>query len=119
VSYGIEDNYTLRPNTIYLSGEWKNNNDSMELDGDAGKIVLTYSAKSVNIVAGGQGELRIIEDGVQLTGDGRGTDVSDSGSIVVDGQRLYNIARHDDYGTRTIEITAAGSGFQIYTFTFG
>lgn len=119
VSYSIAENSAIKPNTIYMSGEWKNNKDSMELQGEVGEIVLTYSAKSVNIVAGGQGELHIVENGIQLTGEGRGTDVSDSGSIGVDGQRLYNIAKHDDYGTRTIEITATGSGFQIYTFTFG
>ncbi|MGI0038154.1 MAG: thioredoxin family protein [Nitrososphaera sp.] len=119
VSYSIPENSAIQPNTIYLSGEWKNNKDSMELQGPVGKIVLTYSAKSVNIVAGGQGEIHIVENKVQLTGDGHGTDVSDAGSVVVDGQRLYNIANHDDYGTRTIEITAFGNGFQIYTFTFG
>ena len=119
VSYSIPDNSAMQPNTIYLSGEWKNNKDSMELQGQGGKIVLIYSAKSVNIVAGGQGELKIVENDVQLTGDGRGSDVSDNGSVGVDGQRLYNIAKHDDYGTRTIEITAIGQGFQIYTFTFG
>lgn len=119
VSYSIPENTAIQPNTIYLSGEWKNNKDSMELQGQGGNIVLTYSAKSVNIVAGGQGELKIVENDIQLTGDGRGSDVSDSGSVGVDGQRLYNIAKHDDYGTRTIEITAIGQGFQIYTFTFG
>jgi thiol-disulfide isomerase/thioredoxin len=119
VSYSISENPEIQPNTIYLSGEWKNNNDSMELQSQVGKVILTYSAKSVNIVAGGAGELHVVEDKVQLTGEGRGTDVSDKGSINVDGQRLYNIASHDYYGTRTIEITAIGEGFQIYTFTFG
>jgi thiol-disulfide isomerase/thioredoxin len=119
VSYGISEDQEMKPNTIYLSGDWKNNEDAMELQSPVGKVVLTYSAKSVNIVAGGQGELHIVEDKVQLTGEGRGTDVSDKGSISVDGQRLYNIASHDYYGTRTIEITAIGEGFQIYTFTFG
>jgi len=109
----------IRPNTIYLSGDWRNDNDSMELQGHVGKVVLTYSAKSVNIVAGGKGELHIVENKIQLTGDGRGTDVSETGQVSIDGQRLYNIAKHDDYGTRTIEITALGEGFQIYTFTFG
>jgi thiol-disulfide isomerase/thioredoxin len=119
VSYSIPENSEIRPHTIYLSGDWKNNADSMVLQGPVGKIVLSYSAKSVNIVAGGQGELHIVENQVQLTGNGRGDDVSETGSLQIDGQRLYNIARHDDYGARTIEITAIGEGFQIYTFTFG
>ncbi len=119
VSYSIPENSEIKPNIIYVSGDWKNSPDSMELQGEIGRIVLSYSAKAVNIVAGGQGELHIVENGVQLTGDGRGADVSETGQLDVDGQRLYNIAMHDDYGTRTIEITAIGKGFQIYTFTFG
>lgn len=119
VNYDIAGNSSIQPNTIYLSGEWRNDKDSMALQGQVGKIVLTYSAKSVNIVAGGQGELHIVEDGAQLTTEGRGNDVSEAGKVAIDGQRLYNVARHDDYGTRTIEITAIGEGFQIYTFTFG
>jgi hypothetical protein len=44
----------------------------MELQSDTGSIALAYSAKSVNIVAGGKGEgegeeLSISEDGVALT----------------------------------------------------
>jgi thiol-disulfide isomerase/thioredoxin len=119
VSYSIPENSEIKPNIIYVSGDWKNNPDSMELQGEIGRIVLSYSAKAVNIVAGGQGELHIVENRVQLTGDGRGHDVSETGQLDVDGQRLYNIVMHDDYGTRTIEITAIGKGFQIYTFTFG
>ncbi len=119
VNYSIAETAAIQPNLIYLSGEWKNNADSMELQGQVGQIVLSYSAKSVNIVAGGQGELHIVEDQAQLTGDGRGSDVSETGQIDVDGQRLYNLAMHDSYGTHTIEITAIGKGFQIYTFTFG
>ena len=43
-------NYTLassklKPNVIYLEGEWKNNADSMELVGKDGKIILDYSAE--------------------------------------------------------------------------
>ena len=46
----------IKPNVIYLDGTWKNNADNMELQSDTGSIALAYSAKSVNIVAGGKGE---------------------------------------------------------------
>ncbi|HKX81216.1 MAG TPA: thioredoxin family protein [Nitrososphaera sp.] len=119
VSYTIPQDQPMQRNTIYLSGEWKNYGDSMELQGELGKVVLLYSAKSVNIVAGGQGELHIVEDSTQLTGSGRGVDVSEAAQVDVDGQRLYNISMHDDYGNHALEITAIGKGFRIYTFTFG
>jgi thiol-disulfide isomerase/thioredoxin len=119
VTYTIAEDAAIAPNRIYLEGEWKNNADHMELQGDTGRIVLSYSARAVNIVAGGAGELKISEDGSVLTGAGRGTDVSDDGTVMIDGQKLYNIAMHDGYGSREVVIDVSGKGFEIYTFTFG
>jgi hypothetical protein len=97
----------------------------MELQSDTGSIALAYSAKSVNIVAGGKGEeeeeeLSISEDGVALTNkSGRGIDLSEQGKLVVDGQRLYNLVMHEGYDWHSLIIDVKGKGFQIYTFTFG
>lgn len=118
VTYTIPD-VAITPNRIYLEGRWKNNADSMELQGQAGKIVLSYSAKVVNIVAGGTGKLYISEDGENLTGSSRGLDVSEQGEVTIDGQKLYNLVRHEGYGNHQLVIDAVGQGFQIYTFTFG
>jgi len=119
-------NYTipgsnLESNVIYLQGLWKNNPDSMELVGSNGKIMLAYSAKSINIVAGGKGEAIIKEDGKgnQTNNTFKGNDVDAEGRLTVDGQRLYNIADHTNYGNHQIEIDARGHGFKVYTFTFG
>jgi thiol-disulfide isomerase/thioredoxin len=119
-------NYTipgsnLEPNVIYLQGLWKNNPDSMELVGSNGKIMLAYSAKSINIVAGGKGEAIVKEDGKgnQTNNTFKGNDVDAKGMLTVDGQRLYNIADHTNYGNHQIEIAAKGPGFKVYTFTFG
>jgi len=119
-------NYTIpgsnmKPNLIYLQGLWKNNPDSMELIGPDGKIMLVYSAKSINIVAGGKGEVAVKEDGKdnQTNNPSKGNDVGADGKLSIDGQRLYNIADHTNYGSHHIEINAKGPGFKIYTFTFG
>ena len=119
-------NYTiptsnLKSNVIYLQGLWKNNPDSMELVGPDGKIILSYSSKSVNIVAGGKGEITVKEDGKNTQQDNpfKGNDLDTEGKLNIDGQRLYNIAEHADYGSHHIEIKAKGSGFKLYTFTFG
>jgi thiol-disulfide isomerase/thioredoxin len=119
VKYTIAENVTIAPNRIYLDGEWKNNADHMELQGEAGRIVLSYSAKAVNIVAGGSGELHVSEDGSDLTDESRGSDVSEQGIVAIDGQELYNLAIHEEYGEHEIVIDVIGSGFEIYTFTFG
>lgn len=97
----------IRSNIIYLDGTWKNNADNMELLSETGRIALVYSAKSVNMVAGGNGEVTISEDGSTLV------------SNTIDGQRLYNLSTNDDYGAHSIVIDVKGKGFQAYTFTFG
>lgn len=109
----------IEPSVIYLDGRWKNNADNMELQSEIGRIVLVYSAKSVNIVAGGKGEVTIPDDGSTLVGKHRGADLSEEGKFTIDGQRLYNLSMHDDYGAHSIVIDVKGKGFQAYTFTFG
>ena len=55
VSYSVPSTTNFKPHVVYLQGKWKNNPDNMELQSDTGRIVLTYYAKSVNIIAGGKG----------------------------------------------------------------
>jgi len=120
VNYTIPSS-NLDTNVIYLQGLWKNNPDNMELVGPDGKITLVYSAKSVNIVAGGKGQVTVREDGkgVQTNNSSKGNDTDAEGKLSIDGQRLYNIADNTNYGIHQIEIAAKGPGFKIYTFTFG
>jgi thiol-disulfide isomerase/thioredoxin len=117
VSYNVDDGAEIKPNTIYMEGEWRNKVDNMELHGDSGRIILEYSAKSVNIVAGAIGQLHVTEDGEELAAPG--ADVSEGGQVVVDGQKLYNLSMHERYGEHRLVIDVQGKGFQIYTFTFG
>jgi hypothetical protein len=96
----------------------------LELVGVSGKIALAYSAKSVNIVAGGSGQAKVSEDGIEsvsadTTNSTRGSDLDSEGELRIDGQRLYNIASHPDYGNHYIVLDVMGKGFQAYTFTFG
>lgn len=119
VTYTIPENATIAPNRIYLDGDWRNNADHMELQSGEGRIVLSYSAKAVNIVAGGSGHLYISEDGSNLTGSSRGLDVSEQGAVSIDGQKLYNLVMHEQYGKHQLVIDVTGKEFQIYTFTFG
>lgn len=117
VVYSMPDSQEISPNTIYLSGKWLNNPDNMQLQGGTGKIILDYSAKSVNIVAGGKGTLYLSEDEQALSA--KGADVGKDGSVAIAGQRLYNLVSHNNYGRHQLVIDASGNDFQIYTFTFG
>jgi thiol-disulfide isomerase/thioredoxin len=122
VKYTIPDDTNIVPNRIYLAGEWKNNADHMELQSEVGHIVLSYSAKAVNIVAGGSGKMRILEEDNNNShpdDSSRGTDVSQDSTVKINGQRLYNVVMHEEYGNHQIAIDVVCRGFQIYTFTFG
>ena len=69
-------NSSIKPNTIYLEGKWKNNHDNVELQSDTGRIVLIYSAKSVNLVAGGTGQGIVYEDNSLLSNYSKGVDTA-------------------------------------------
>lgn len=118
VVYNFPDKNEIKTNVIYLEGKWKNNPDNMELQGNNGSIILKYNAKSVNLVAGGKGNLTVSQDGKLIT-NRLSQDALNDGRFMIDGQRLYNLVTNKEYGEHTIEIDATGNGFQIYTFTFG
>jgi hypothetical protein len=139
VSYSIPSNTNFKPSVVYLQGKWKNNPDNMELQNDTGRIALVYYAKSVNIVAGGKGEGIVSNDGnnntkssaspgseqatrnstADILSNSSGQDLSSDGGFKIDGQRLYNLAIHNNYAAHYILIDVKGKGFQFYTFTFG
>ena len=126
VSYSIPSTTNFEPHIVYLQGEWKNNPDGMELQNDTGRIVLTYYEKSVNIIAGGKGGGVVLNDeGIKgaaaglTSNNSLGEDLSSDGSFRIDGQRLYNLAIHNNYTAHSIVIDVKGKGFQFYTFTFG
>ena len=96
VSYSIPSTTNFKPHIVYLQGKWKNDPDNMELQSDTGRIVLTYYAKSVNIIAGGKGGgVVFIDEGAAAaltSNNSLGEDLSSDGSFRIDGQRLYNLA---------------------------
>lgn len=121
IPYSIPPNTSFNPDIVYLDGQWKNNPDNMELQSNTGHIVLTYNARAVNIVAGGHGQQGIVtEDGAtKILNNSLGKDLTQDGKFVLDGQRLYNLALYNNYGSHSIIINVSGKGFQLYTFTFG
>ena len=136
VTYSIPSNANFKPSIVYLQGKWKNNSDNMELQNDTDRIALVYYAKSINTVAGGKGEGIVSNDNdyksaagghgqaarnstANVSDNSLGQDLSSDGSFRIDGQRLYNLAIHNNYAAHYILIDVKGKGFQFYTFTFG
>ena len=99
----------------------------MELQNDSGRILLTYYAKAVNIIAGGKGGGIVSNDvgpgaaasTAKTLNKSLGLDVSQDGSFRIDGPRLYNLSIHNNYALHNIVIDIKGKGFRFYTFTFG
>lgn len=115
-SYG-----SIAPNVVYLGGNWKNNPDSLELVSDEGRIVLKYTARNVNIVAGSaqqQSLLQVLLNSRLVSSTNSGSDVKKS-MATVDEQGIYNLVMDDGYHTKTVEINVRGKGFRLYKFTFG
>ena len=114
-------NGSIKPNTIYLEGKWKINPDNVELQSDSGRIGLLYSAKSVNLVAGGKGQGIVHEENSLLSNYSRGVDTESGSQFVIDFPRLYNIVNHQSYDDdfHSLIIDVKGKGFQAYAFTFG
>ena len=104
---------------FYLTGEWKNHEDSMELISDTGSIKLLYNAKEVNIVTDKQADLEIFLDGESLTPQHAGDDITSSNTLRVSEPNLYNLINAEESSSHTMEIKVDGKGFQIFTFTFG
>ena len=104
---------------FYLTGEWKNHEDSMELISETGSIKLLYNAKEVNIVTDEKAELELFLDGETLSEKYSGVDIT-SGNILTESEpNLYNIVNADESSSHIMEIKVKGKGFQIFTFTFG
>jgi thiol-disulfide isomerase/thioredoxin len=115
---------TSQADTIYMGGKWYNDPYSMIAESNRSKIILIYRAKSVNVVASGNGKntsISVTLDGQNLSHDDLGSDdhlVNGTAIVNISAPRLYNIVNASSYGWHTLEINA-NPNFKIYTFTFG
>ena len=120
IRYAVPD--TLRPNQVYLEGEWFNDADHLRLESARGKIVLIYDAKSVNLVAGAErtgARLLIKMDGRYINPSYACEDMGEGGIIKISGEDIYRIVCGRGYGRHKIEIEVDGPGLSIYALTFG
>ena len=117
VSYSEPDDVDLHK--FYMTGDWKNRAESMELVSETGSIRLQYAAKEVNIVTDGDARLRITLDGGAVPDVEAGPGITAGGILEVSEPDIYNVISGDKAGTHLMEIDVAGRGFQIFTFTFG
>ena len=117
VSYSKPDSIDLHK--FYLTGDWKNYDDSMELISGTGTIKLLYNAKEVNIVTENKAMLEIYLDGSPIPTEYTGKDITIDSTLQVTEAGLYNIISSESSSSHVMEIKVTGEGFQIFTFTFG
>jgi thiol-disulfide isomerase/thioredoxin len=117
VTYSNNTNIDLHK--FYLTGDWKNHEDSMELISETGTIKVLYNAKEVNIVTDSSAELEIFLDGVTLNEKYSGKDIPVGNSLIVSDPDLYNIISSENSASHIMKINIKGKGFQMFTFTFG
>jgi len=117
VTYSESDKVDLHK--FYLTGDWKNYEDSMELVSNTGTIKLQYQAKEVNIVTDNVAILEIFLDGEPIPAKYLGDDIKSGSRLVVSEPDLYNIISSENSSSHIMEIQIKGKGFQIFTFTFG
>jgi len=123
IEYSIPSN--IERDVIYLDGTWINTDDDLRLQDPSGSIVLSYTAKSVNIVAGNLNEPVIMEvliDDRYVGEVHAGLDVQFKDGrafVVVDTPQLYNVY-DSNYASRKLELRLVdGEGFYFNAFTFG
>ena len=117
VQYSEPNNIEL--NKFYPIGNWKNNEDSMELTEANGSIKVLFDAKEVNIVTENNAQLEIFLDGVPLTKEHAGLDIKFENKMDVSNAGMYNIINTETSISHIMEIRIEGKGFQAFTFTFG
>ncbi len=120
---------SLGDNLFYLVGLWEMKDEYARFEGEQpGKIILNYTAKSVNMVVGSPGRIVNMEvflDGKPLTTEEAGEDIridQDQRSWVSIGEgRLYSLVhdRPGGYGKHTLTLVIEKKGLEAYTFTFG
>ncbi len=128
VVYTLPEEAAMQDNLFYLGGTWKIQAEKSELmEKEDARILLSYEAKSINIVADTTGRTAI----VYLTRNGKPLDSTIAGAdvrydsqgrsyIEVDRGRMYRLI--DDpagYGRHRIGLQTETKGFSIYTMTFG
>jgi thiol-disulfide isomerase/thioredoxin len=107
ITYSLPEK--AEPDEVYLEGTWYVDSDHVRLVGDTGRVVLNYDAKNVNIVASSED----VSDVAVFV------DKRSQGVMNVKDEDLYNVVTGEDYGAHTLSLRVQGSGFKLYTFTFG
>ncbi len=109
----------VKPDTLYLVGDWKVKGEYAEAASADARILYKYRAKKVFLVMDAdepvRAELRV--DG-KLLGEEAGVHVTES-AVTVQNEQLYRLIEGDTSETGVLEIHVDSPGLRAYAFTFG
>ena len=113
---------------FYLAGPWAVHSENVEYVGEGtGKILLRYTARVLNFVAGAPGRTVRVEvflDGMPLNPANAGDDIQfdemGKSLLMIEEPRLYSVIRdRAGYAPHQVEFKIYDQGLEAYTFTFG
>jgi Thioredoxin like C-terminal domain/AhpC/TSA family len=113
-----------RRNHWTLAGNWTMTPEAVVLNEPNGRIAFRFHARDVHLVMGPTAReipvpFRVSIDGAP-PGSSGGTDVDESGSGLLDEQRMYQLIRQQGpIDDRTFEIEFLDRGAEAFAFTFG
>lgn len=99
----------INPNLANLSGDWDIKEEFAENKSKGAKIVFSYRAKIVYLVAGADKPVT-----VEVRRDGNLVK-----TIQVQTHQLYSLIEEQSYSEHTLELIIQTPGLQAFTFTFG
>lgn len=116
----------LEKDAIYLSGEWKIENEFAAATGNGEPAIhIDYEAKEANLVIRPQGDgafhVKVEQDGKPVSKADRGTDIiEENGNTYLDvrASRMYNITNNSSFGRHRLKLTSSSPLFGAYAFTF-
>ena len=115
---------TILKDKIYLEGSWQANPENLQAKQKNATIILSFTAKAVNIVAdsdNGALELQVLINGQPVSKDQAGSDmqfINGKSLIIIDEPKLYNII-DGDYGNYELKLVSNKEDFNFNAFTFG
>ncbi|WP_174533665.1 redoxin [Micromonospora chalcea] len=110
------------PGTYALTGDWRVEDEYVEVAGGDTELVLPFTAGEVNLVAdpgpAGPAGVRVLLDGKPAT-DARGADAGPDGRVVVDRAAMIRLVDGAPPGEHRLTLRAERPGLRAYVFTFG
>ncbi|TSC67097.1 MAG: Thiol-disulfide isomerase [Parcubacteria group bacterium Gr01-1014_66] len=97
------------PHRPYLNGVWNFADEYAENIITESRVVLTYEARRVYMVASAEkgARVRVIKNGILMR------------EFIIDQEQLYTLIDDAAYGIHTLELVITDPGMRLFTFTFG